>query len=343
MKRIEKIQSTILVCLILVSGIWFLTIKLGSHSTEPVLQDRIDLINYVKSNEPIQPIPLEIKLDANKVALGEILFHDVRLSVDDTLSCASCHNLSTAGTIRTPKTIGRNGELTKRNSPTVFNSDFNFVQYWDGRAESLEKQVDGPFENKIEFNLTWPEIVTKLNTINEYKKLFETIYPQGITPENIKDAIATFERSLITPNSRFDRYLRQEQDVLKENEIRGYEKFKNLGCISCHQGINIGGNLYQRLGIFTTEISELTEGDSVDLGRYEITGIEDDKYVFKVPSLRNVAVTQPYFHNGSVETLEKAISIMGMLQLGRVLSQEEIDDIAAFLKTLTGEYKGASL
>ena len=302
-------------------SIWFLTVKVESTPTGSFSGHEFDQASYVSSNEPILPIPLNIDLDKDKIALGETLFHDVRLSVDDTLSCASCHNLSTAGTIRTPKAPARNGEMTSRNSPTVFNSGFNFVQYWDGRAESLEMQVDGPFATKIEFDLTWPEIIAKLNDISEYKESFEKIYPQGITQDTIKNAIATFERSLITPNSRFDRYLRQEQDVLTENEIKGYQKFKNLGCISCHQGINIGGNLYQKFGVFRSETSDNSESHKMDLGRYDVTGEESDKFVFKVPSLRNVAVTPPYFHDGSAQTLEEAISIMGNYQLGRLLSK----------------------
>lgn len=283
----------------------------------------------------------DLEIDYDKIALGEKLFHDPRLSHNNTIACAHCHNLSLGGTDRLPISLGVNGQHGKRNAPTVFNSGLNFRQFWDGRAATLEEQVAHPLHTQFEMNSNWDEILTKLKQDNKYPKQFELLYPQGITAETITDAIAMFERSLHTPNSRFDRFLNGEKEALTQREKEGYQLFKQYGCVSCHQGINIGGNMYQRVGVDNSPPPEFMQIG--DLGRYGVTQNEDDRHVFKVPSLRNVAVTPPYFHNGEVKTLEHAVSLMGLHQLKRVLSIEEVALITEFLGTLTGEYHGQPL
>ena len=295
------------------------------------------------ANEPILPIPADVDLDARKVALGEKLFNDPQFSHDNTISCASCHSLSLGGTDQLPRSIGVNGQRGAINAPTVFNAVYNFKQFWDGRAESLEEQIDGPTHSAAEMGSNWEEIVQKLRNSSEYVSAFSPLYNQGIEINNIKDAIATYERSLVTPDSRFDQFLRGDQNILTADEKEGYRVFKSVGCISCHQGINVGGNLFEEFGVMGNYFTDRGSVTEADLGRFNVTKKESDKHVFKVPSLRNVALTKPYFHDGSAETLEDAVSVMSKYQLGRQLSAQEIDSIVKFLKTLSGEYKRENL
>ncbi|MGK7901909.1 MAG: cytochrome-c peroxidase [Hormoscilla sp.] len=295
-------------------------------------------------DEPIQPIPLQLDLDENKVKLGEKLFHDPKLSGNNTISCASCHNLQTGGTDRLPKTLGINGAVGDRNSPTVFNSGFNFKQFWDGRSESLAAQVDGPLNNPIEMGSSWPEAIGKLQRESDYVYMFDKLYPDGIKRENIRDALATFVQSLYTPNSRFDKFLRGDTSAITESEKEGYRRFKASGCVSCHQGVNVGGNMFQTMGIMADYFGDRGEDRiAEDAGRFNVTGDEGDRQLFKVPSLRNIALTAPYFHDGSAPTLEGAVAIMAKYQLGRQMSSRDIEVIVKFLHTLTGEYKGQPL
>ncbi len=290
-----------------------------------------------RSAEPILPIPLSMSLDPRKVELGRRLFGERQLSHDDTLSCASCHSLSRGGNDGREVSVGSGGKAGRRNAPTVLNSAFNFRQFWDGRAESLEDQIDGPLLNPVEMATTWDEVVAKLTRSATYVADFRAIYGSLIRPEFIKEALATYERSLITPGSRFDRFLRGDPSAVTDLEKRGYQVFKRRGCVSCHQGVNVGGNFFARFGVMreATPAPEIQEGQ--DLGRYEITRRPRDLGVFKVPGLRNVASTAPYFHDGSVSSLKEAVSLMADFQLGLQMSGEEIDLVVAFLKTLTPE------
>lgn len=297
----------------------------------------------VAINEPIQPIPLGLDLNENQVKLGEKLFHDPKLSGNNRISCASCHNLQTGGTDRLPRSLGINGAVGDRNSPTVFNSGFNFKQFWDGRSENLVDQIDGPIENPSEMGSSWPEIIGKLQRESDYVYMFDKLYRDGIKKDNITDAIATFVRSLYTPNSRFDKFLRGDSEAITESEKEGYRQFKASGCVSCHQGMNVGGNMFQTIGIMADYFGDRGDIIAEDPGRFNVTGDEGDRHLFKVPSLRNVALTAPYFHDGSVPTLEGAVAIMAKYQLGRQLSSKDIDLIVKFLHTLTGEYKGQAL
>jgi cytochrome c peroxidase len=289
---------------------------------------------------PLPPAPL---LSPEKVALGKMLFVDARLSVDNTVACVTCHDLNRGGVDRLRVSVGVAGRQGLMNAPTVFNAALNFVQFWDGRADSLESQVAGPVHNPVEMASKWAEVVGKLEQDTDYRRLFARLYPgRGITGENIADVIATYERSLITPNSRFDKYLRGDAQTLSAPELAGYRRFVDYGCVACHQGANAGGNMFQRFGAVGHRPLTMPYGPS-DVGRYAVTHRAQDLHVFKVPSLRNVAVTAPYFHDGRTGSLDEAVAIMGRAQLGRELSDEDIRLIVAFLHTLTGEWEGRTL
>lgn len=293
--------------------------------------------------EPIRPIPLQSKADSNKAALGERLFFDLRFSSNREIACSSCHKLETGGDDNVAKGISNFSSQHRVNTPTIFNAKFNFRQNWDGSVRTLAEQIDLAVRNNHVFKNSWDDIVAALSQDDELKKDFQEIYLDSISRENIIDALVEFEKTLITPNSRFDRYLRNEDDALSKEEVEGYRVFKELGCISCHQGINIGGNLYQKFGVFYNYIAERGDMKAADYGRMNATNRQMDAFVFKVPSLRNIAVTAPYLHDGSAETLEQVIMIMGRTQLGRTLTVGEAQSIKAFLKTLTGEYKNIPL
>ena len=295
------------------------------------------------NREPISPIPQEVNADPAKVALGKQLFHDPRLSADGTVSCASCHNLALGGTDQRKHSAGINQSMGGINSPTVFNSAGNFRQFWDGRAATLEDQLDGPILAKDEMGNTWENVISTLRCIPDYAAAFRSIYSDDIQPAHVKDALAEFERSLITPNSRFDQFLRGDDKALTAEEKDGYQKFKSYGCVSCHQGVNVGGNMFATLGTMDDYFADRGSITKADYGRFNVTGKEEDRHVFKVPSLRNVALTAPYLHDGSARTLDRAVSIMGRYQLGRQIPPEDVNLIVKFLETLTGEYEGRPL
>lgn len=288
--------------------------------------------------EPISPIPRSMPLDTRKVALGKRLFHDKRLSRDNKLACSSCHDLAKGGADGEPRSIGAAGQRADRNAPTVFNSVFNFRQFWDGRAAGLEDQIDGPLENPKEMASSWREVMAKLGADDYYPMAFRELYG-SLEPRHVKNAIAEFERSLVTPGARFDRYLEGERNALTAEELRGYRLFKSYGCIACHQGVNVGGNLYERLGVLHPYAGQAATNP--DTGRMAITGNPADMLVFKVPGLRNVARTAPYFHDGSVPTLEQAVSLMGRYQLGVAIPARDVALIVGFLRTLDGRYEEA--
>ena len=289
------------------------------------------------------PAPSPEKLQPGKVLLGEKLFHDSRLSGDGTISCATCHILSHSGADRRKIAVGIGNALGEYNTPSVFNAVFNFHQFWDGRAATLTDQVSGPLTNIAEMASDWKIAVNRISEDSEYRKAFRHEYGGEISERTITDAIARYEATLLTPNAPFDRFLNGDTLAISHEALEGYKRFVNFGCVSCHQGINVGGNLFQRLGIMNNYFADRGNITKADLGRYNITGYEEDRYVFKVPSLRNITVTAPYFHDGSADTLDKAIETMGRYQLGRDLSQEDRRYIAAFLESLTGEYQGERL
>lgn len=300
-------------------------------------------VNSASVKEPIQPIPQEIKLNQEKVALGKKLFEDTSLSGDGKVACVSCHNLQMGGVDRKPVSDGVKGQLTAVNTLTVFNSGLNFRLNWNGEYKNLYEHLEEPLIGSAVMGSSWSLIMEAVGNSSDYVRYFSSIYADGITRHNIKDAIATFQMSLITPNSPFDRFLLGDSNAITEEEKEGYKIFKDYGCVSCHQGMNVGGNLFQKFGVLGDYFSDRGNFTQADLGRFNVTGDESDRYVFRVPSLRNVELTPPYFHDGSAATLEDAINVMAKYQLGRSLSQEQIHLIVLFLKTLTGEYKGEPL
>ncbi len=300
-------------------------------------------VAVAQSDEPLKPLPTELKLDPRKVALGERLFNDKRMSRDNSMSCASCHNLAKGGVDGLQTSVGIGGAKGPINAPTVFNSSLNFRQFWDGRAASLEEQVDGPVHNPKEMGSTWPEVIDKLAKDHALVEQMKQSYPDGLQVKNVKDAIAVFERSLTTPNARFDKYLRGDKAALSADELRGYQLFKAYGCVACHQGVNVGGNMFQSFGVMGDYFGKRGNVTAADLGRFSVTKNEADRHVFKVPSLRNVALTAPYFHDGSAKTLADAVDVMFKFQLGRPASAQDKELIVKFLHTLTGEYKGKPL
>ncbi len=297
------------------------------------------------ANEAIRPVQDSVPVDMRKVILGNLLFHDVRLSADNTVSCSSCHGLNTGGVDNKSFSEGVGGQLGGVNAPTVYNALYNFVQFWDGRAVTLADQAAGPPLNPVEMACkSFDEICDKLKADAAFSKAFTEVYPDGINEANITNAIQEFERTLLTPNSRFDKYLKGDMAALTTEELAGYDLFKKYNCATCHVGENMGGQSYELMGIkqdyFADRGTELTVEDN---GRFKETKNERDRHRFKVPGLRNVALTAPYFHDATQATLEDAVRAMGKYEVGVDLSQQEVKQIVAFLQTLTGEYQGKLL
>ena len=272
------------------------------------------------NNALFSPIPTNLYYDKAKVALGRELFFDTRLSKDNTVSCASCHDLLEGGDDGLPVSFGIGGKQGVFNAPTIYNSTFNFVQFWDGRARDLHEQVSGPIHNPVEMGSDFPSILQKLTKDQNLVNRFKTAYKDGLTKNTIIDAIVAFEKTLITPNSKFDKFLIKKLPLSQE-EMEGYRLFVDYGCASCHNGVNLGGNLFQKIGIMKPFRS--TNPTSVGY--------------LKVPSLRNITLTAPYFHDGSVASLHDAIKLMFGLQLGIEPKKGEIEKIYHFLQTLKGE------
>ena len=295
-----------------------------------------------RANEPVRPIDLTLDVDPAKAALGYALYHDTRLSVDNTVSCASCHELENAGVDNHQYSHGVNDLLGGVNAPTVYNAVYNFVQFWDGRAQTLAAQAAGPPLNPVEMaSESFDQIVAKLMKDKKFVREFTAVYPDGLNEANITDAIEQFERTLITPNSPFDKWLRGDDSAITPDQLAGYELFKKYDCATCHAGQNLGGLSYEIMGLrrhyFAERGLELTHEDN---GRFKETGVERDRHRFKVPGLRNVEHTWPYYHDGTRETLEEAVRDMGLYQSGVELSDAEIASIVDFLTALTGEHNG---
>jgi cytochrome c peroxidase len=283
------------------------------------------------------------QLDPLRVELGHRLFNEPRLSVNANLSCASCHHLQSGGADDKPFSIGANGQPVTVNTPSVFNVSLNFRQFWDGRADTLNAQVHESMQSPSEMGSNWEHVVQTLTADPTWKTGFANAYPDGVTMDNVQNALATYERTLLSSNSRFDQYLKGNTDILTLDEKYGYQRFKDYGCIACHQGVNIGGNMFQKFGVMDDYFKARGNPVDTDLGRYLVTKDEDDRNVFRVPSLRNVAVIAPYFHDASAKTLEDAVDVMFKFQLGRMPSADDKVLIIKFLKTLTGEWEGKPL
>ncbi len=294
------------------------------------------------------PIPADNPMTPEKIELGKQLYFDPRLSISGTVSCNSCHNVMAGGDDNRNFSVGIKGLLGDRSSPTVWNAAFQTVQFWDGRAASLEEQAKGPLINPVEMGMKDHKQVTteRIAKIPGYQKQFKKVFGGKITIDNVAKAIAAYERTLITPNSPFDRYIKGDKKAMSKAAIEGYETFQKVGCVACHQGVNFSGpqlamgtGFYQKFPLFPDADLEKKYGFSKDLGRAKHTGKDEDKGFFRVPTLRNIALTAPYFHNGSVYSLEEAVTIMAKLQLNKKLSRKEAKSIATFLtEGLTGEF-----
>ncbi|MES9955681.1 MAG: cytochrome-c peroxidase [Sedimenticola sp.] len=289
--------------------------------------------NTVIAEEPIQPIAPVKDINLAQVELGKKLYFDPRLSKSGFISCNSCHNLSMGGTDNLKTSIGHNWQRGPINAPTVLNSSMNVAQFWDGRAADLKAQAGGPIANPGEMAFTHILAIDVLESIPEYVTEFKQVFAkEKIDIDQVTVAIAEFEKTLVTPNSRFDQWLLGNRDALTAKEMAGYKLFKNSGCVACHNGPAIGGNSFQKMGVV-----EPYKAKSPAEGLVAVTGKDADRFKFKVPTLRNVEMTYPYFHDGEAETLTEAVDVMGRLQLGKKFSDMENAQIVAFLKSLTGD------
>lgn len=283
--------------------------------------------------EPIQPVPPAVVGNPALVALGQQLWFDPRLSRSGFISCNSCHNLSMGGSDNLKTSIGHRWQKGPINSPTVLNASMNLAQFWDGRAKDLKEQAGGPIANPGEMAFTHELAVDMLNTIPGYRRSFQQVFQKALIDiDQVTTAIAAFEEILVTPNARFDRWLQGDKTVLTQDELAGYQLFKHSGCVACHNGVAVGGNSFQRMGVV-----EAYATDNPAQGRKAVTGADADRFNFKVPTLRNVELTYPYFHDGAANTLAEAVDTMGRIQLGKNFTPQENAQIVAFLKTLTGE------
>jgi cytochrome c peroxidase len=289
---------------------------------------------WAASNEPIQPVKPPANINLGMVELGKKLYFDPRLSKSGFISCNSCHNLSMGGTDNIPTSIGDKWQQGPINAPTVLNSSLNVAQFWDGRAADLKAQAGGPIANPGEMAFSHTLAIGVLESIPGYVREFKQVFGKDkIDIDQVTLAIAEFEKTLVTPNSRFDQWLLGKKDALVADEQAGYKLFKDSGCVACHNGEAVGGNSFQKMGVV-----EPYKGNTKGVeGRAGVTGKDADRFNFKVPTLRNVEMTYPYFHDGAANTLTEAVDVMGRLQLGKKFSADENAKIVAFLKTLTGD------
>jgi cytochrome c peroxidase len=312
--------------------------------TEPEMLASTDPLT-LQARDLFKPIPIHApELAGNpatpqKVALGAMLYFDPRISATHSISCASCHSIGLGGADNSPTSVGFHGKRGGRNSPTVFNAAFNFAQFWDGRAKDLEQQAGGPMVNPVEMASLTGHVAEQLAALPQYRAAFARVFPgepDSVSIGNAQKAIAVFEATLTTPNAPFDRFLRGDPAAIDSNQKAGLKLFIDKGCASCHAGVNIGGAMYSKFGVVASPDAKYRPAG--DLGRATVTGVASDTYVFKVPTLRNIALTAPYFHTGSEQDLLKVINVMASTQLGQSLTPMETARIAAFLNTLTGDH-----
>lgn len=304
-------------------------------SADPLMLRARTLFAPVSATPPVLP---GNPATPEKIALGAMLFFDPRLSATHSISCASCHNIGLGGADNSPTSSGFHGTRGGRNSPTVFNAAYNFVQFWDGRAKDLEEQAGGPMVNPVEMASPKGHVAEQLRALPAYRDDFAHVFPGDADPltlPNAQKAIAAFEATLITPNARFDRYLRGDATALNPAQKAGLTLFMDKGCTACHAGANIGGSMYAKFGAVAAPDAKYRPAG--DKGRGGVTGNAADDYSFKVPSLRNIALTAPYFHTGSEQDLAKVVDVMARAQLGQTLRPDEITKLVAFLGALTGD------
>lgn len=309
----------------------------AATSAAPEAEAKIDrslLVQFGKlPSTYLSPAAAAAPATKEQIELGRMLFWEKRLTKNQDRSCNTCHNLETFGVDNEKTSEGHKKQRGSRNSPTVYNAAGHFVQFWDGRAKDVEEQAKGPILNPVEMGMKDDAAVLKvLQSIPQYTEAFKKAFPgdKSVSFDNLAKAIGAFERTLVTP-SRFDKYVAGDESALNAAEKKGLAKFLDLNCPSCHTGALLGGNEFKKLG------QAKPWEDMKDLGRYEVTKAETDKQVFKTPSLRNIAKTAPYFHDGSVATLENAVKLMAKHQLGKTVSDDEAKSVATFLGSLTGE------
>jgi len=294
-------------------------------------------------DQPIEPLPLLVDFDAARAALGEALFSEPRLSGDSKVACTDCHHEGHCLADDKPHSSVSGRPDSPVNSPTMYNVRFLYKLSWAGKFESLESHIDALMVNPKIMASSW-EIATKhLSEVASYRQRFARVFRDGLTAKNVRLAVLDYERSLVTPNAPFDQYLRGDAQAVSPEVKQGFAIFKSYGCSSCHQGVAIGGNLFERFGVLQDFFADRGHFDNADLGRFNVTQRDQDRFVFRVPSLRNVALTAPYFHDGSAATLEDAVTDMATYQLGRDLDEHDRSALVAFLRSLTGEYRGKSL
>lgn len=292
----------------------------------------------VALDEPIRPIPPAPLADPHLLELGKRLFHDERLSADGSTSCATCHDIAAGGDDGLPTSTGVAGSLGAVNAPTVLNAVHNFRQFWDGRAADLMEQADGPLLDAGEMGWSdWDALLSEIKRHPDLLELFDRAFGAPPNRERVLEALVAYETALVTPNAPFDRWLRGDRSALSPEARAGYLEFKRVGCIACHQGVNVGGNMFQRVGRVQASPFEDPGRAAYNLGRFRQTGVQSDRFRFKVPSLRNIELTAPYLHDGSLEDLPSTIQFMAEHQLGERLDGERVARIAAFLGSLTGE------
>jgi cytochrome c peroxidase len=325
-KGLMRRRTTVSLCALLVLGTAF-------PSPRPRVEVDPARLGIFKALPPVMDAAAN-PVSEDKVVLGRMLYYDARLSKGQDVSCNSCHELNKYGVDNQPVSDGHKGQKGTRNAPTVYNAAGHFVQFWDGRAPTVEEQAKGPILNPVEMAMPdQKRVLTVLNSMPEYVEAFKKAFPgekDPVTYDNLAKAIGAFERKLVTV-SRWDKYLGGDQAALSEEEKAGLNKFLDVGCQSCHNGVYLGGSMFQKLGLVKPW------DNANDPGRFAVTKQEADRMVFKVPTLRNIEKTAPYYHDGSIATLEEAVRRMADHQLGRVLSKEEVDSIVTFLKALTGE------
>lgn len=295
---------------------------------------QLSLVAKLYAQEPITVVKWPAEINA-EMLLGKQLFFDKMLSAKQSMSCASCHRFDHGGSIPQAKAQQNDGSFSRYNPSSIFNLSNNYPLGWEGQISSVEKQISNLMFKENIMGLSWPKLVKRLKNQPHYVRQFTQLYPDGITQTNIAVAIAQYELALTTP-SPFDAYLQGNQQAISKDAVLGYELFKRYGCVSCHQGKKVGGNLLQKIGVINPYNYNTAKNTLSDLGRYNSTGEEHDRQVFRVPSLRNVADSPPYFHDGSIETLEQAVTLMGRHQLGLEISTKNVRLIIAFLSSLSG-------
>lgn len=319
-------------------GLVALTVIAGAQSAmgaDSLMQEAQSLFKPIPE---VAPPVKGVAATPAMIALGKALYFDPRLSQSHNISCNTCHQIGLGGVDMLPTSIGHKWQRGGRNAPTVLNAVFNIAQFWDGRAADLKEQAVGPIQNPIEMAITGAHAVQMLRGIPGYRPMFTAAFPRekdSITIANVGKAIAAFEATLITPNAPFDRYLRGDDSALSADQKVGLKVFMQKGCAGCHNGINIGGASYAPFGVVEKPGADILP--PADKGRFLVTKTVSDEYVFKVPTLRNIELTPPYFHSGQAWDLRQAVAVMGTSQLGQRLSDSEIDSVVAFLRALTGE------